>query len=92
MYGSDWVEVATGKVTFHKDNKTDETIRVYKLPDGAAADPVYFIMANKKLRGCCVPYFLGNVFSKLTAKQIVVVCSYWSKFQIGQIRVKNFNS
>ena len=71
MYGADWVEVAVAKVTEEKEKKTSDALKVYKLPDNAAKDPVYFLMPEKKLSGAEVLNpVISQLFAKITPTQI----------------------
>ena len=77
MYGADWAEVAVAKVTEAKDNKTHDVLKIYKLPDGAAKDPVYFLLPEKKLNSEVINPILSQLFAKLTAAQLVVMQSLY---------------
>ena len=73
MYGADWAEVAVAKVTEAKDDKTHDVLKLYKLPDTAAKDPVYFLLPEKKLKGEVINPILSQLFGKITSTQQIVV-------------------
>ena len=77
MYGTDWTEVAVAKFTQVKDKKTHDVLKIYKLPDGAAKDPVYFLLPEKKLNSEVINPILSQLFGKMTASQLVVMQSLY---------------
>ena len=74
MFGQSWVEVAEGKATQVKENKTKTQFNIYLLPDNASGNSIYVLLPDlKKLKGDAISPLVSALFEQLKGTQLIVV-------------------